>query len=78
MEDLFRLDETFWQVGENINHIQLMCREQMDEKRRIKKFKRELVLWMLKTTKIKGGKLHYLGKVLLKYKKCLITTQWSY
>ncbi len=27
MEDLFRLDEIFWQVGENTNHIQLMRKE---------------------------------------------------
>ncbi len=43
-------------TGENINHIQLLCKEQKDEKRKITKFKRELVLWMLIITKIKGGK----------------------
>jgi hypothetical protein len=27
MEDLFRLDETCWQAGKNINHIQLLHKE---------------------------------------------------
>jgi hypothetical protein len=39
MEDLFRLDETRWQVEENINHIQLLHKKQRDEKGKIKKFK---------------------------------------
>jgi hypothetical protein len=30
MEDLFRLDETRWQARENINHIQLLRKEQRD------------------------------------------------
>ncbi len=57
MEDLFRLDETCWQVGKNINHIQLLHKEQRGEKGKIKNFKEEeFILWMLKTTRIKGGK----------------------
>jgi len=39
MEDLFRLDETCWQVEENINHIQLLHKEQRDEKGKIKSSK---------------------------------------
>ncbi len=54
VEDLFGLDETFWHVGENINHIQLLHKEQTDDQGKIKKFKGELVLWMLKTTKNEG------------------------
>jgi hypothetical protein len=57
MEDLFRLDKTHWQAKENINHIQLLHKEQRDEKGKIKSFKEgKLVLWMFKATKIKGGK----------------------
>ncbi len=26
MQDLIRLDETHWQAGKNINHIQLLCK----------------------------------------------------
>jgi hypothetical protein len=37
----------------------------------------ELVLWMLKATKIREVNVHYLERVLLKYKKSLITTLWS-
>jgi hypothetical protein len=39
MEDLFKLDETHWQANENITHIQLLCKEQRDEKRKMKSFK---------------------------------------
>ncbi len=57
MENLFRLDEIWWQVGENINHIQLLHKEQSDEKGKIIFFKEGgLVLWMPKSTKINGGK----------------------
>jgi hypothetical protein len=57
MEDLFRLDETHWQTKGNINHIQLLHKEQRDEKGKMKSFlEGELVLWMPKSTKIKGGK----------------------
>ncbi len=28
MEDLFELDETCWQAQKNINHIQLLCKEE--------------------------------------------------
>jgi len=28
MEDLFELDETCWQARKNINHIQLLCKEE--------------------------------------------------
>lgn len=58
MEDLFRLDKTRWQTGENIDHIQLFRKKQRDEKRRMKSFKEgKLILWMPKITKIKGGKI---------------------
>ncbi len=57
MEDLFRLDETRQQAGENIDHIQLLRKEKKDEKGRMKSYKeRELIFWMPKVTKIKGGK----------------------
>jgi hypothetical protein len=57
MEDLFRLDEICWQTKDNSNHIQLLRKELRDEKRKMKRFKEgELVLWMFKATKIKGGK----------------------
>ncbi len=38
MEDLFKLDKIRWQAGENINHIQLLRKENRDEKGKIKKF----------------------------------------
>jgi hypothetical protein len=42
---------------EKKNHIQLLHEEQKDENGKIKSFKEgKLVLWMLKATKIKGGK----------------------
>ncbi len=57
MEHLFKLGETCWQAGENINHIQLLRKKQRDEKGKIKSFKEgKLVLWMQKVLKIKGGK----------------------
>ncbi len=78
MEHLFRLDETCWQVKENINHIQLLSKTQKDEKGKIKSFKEgELVLWMPKDTKIKGGKFTLPWKGPFKIRKCLITTLWS-
>jgi hypothetical protein len=41
MEDLFRLDKTCWQVGKNINHIQLLCKKHKDEKGKMKKVLRK-------------------------------------
>jgi hypothetical protein len=39
-------------------HIQLLCKEQRDGKRKMKSFKEgELILWMPKPTKIKGNNL---------------------
>jgi hypothetical protein len=38
MEILFILDEIHWQVGENINHIHMLGKEQRDAKGKIKKF----------------------------------------
>jgi hypothetical protein len=70
MEDLFILDEICSQVEKNINHIQLLCNEQRDEKGMIKKFKEgKLILWLPKATKIKGGKFTLLGKGLFKIQK---------
>jgi hypothetical protein len=64
------LDETCWQAGENINHIQLLCKEQRDEKGRMKSFKEgKLVLWMPKATKIKGGKFTLPWKGPIKIQK---------
>jgi len=78
MEDLFKLDETHWQARKIIDHIQLLRKEQRDEKGRMTSFKEgELILWMPKVTKLREVNLHYLGKVLLKYKRCLITTLWN-
>jgi hypothetical protein len=55
-EDLFRLNEIRKQAKENINHIQLLCKEQRDEKGKIFFFKEgELILWLPKATKTKGG-----------------------
>jgi hypothetical protein len=39
MKDLFRLDETCWQAEKNINHIQLLRKEQKDDKGKIKSSK---------------------------------------
>jgi hypothetical protein len=39
MEDLFRLDGIHWQAEKNINHIQLLRKEQKDEKGRMKSLK---------------------------------------
>jgi hypothetical protein len=61
------LDGTCWQARENINHIQLLHKEQKDEKGKMKSFKEgKLVLWMLKTTKKRLVNLHYLGRAFLK------------
>jgi len=51
---------------EKINHIQLLCKEQRDEKWEDKKFKGEFVRRMLKITKIKGGKFMLPWKGLFK------------
>jgi hypothetical protein len=57
MEDLIRLDEECWCVGENINHIQLLQKENWDEKRKLKNiYDGDLILWLPKSTKIKGRK----------------------
>jgi hypothetical protein len=57
MEDLIRLDEEHWRVGENINHIKLLRKEDWDEKRKLKNIcEGDLVLWMPKSTKITRGK----------------------
>ncbi len=57
MEDFWRFDENRWQAGKNINHVQLLHKEQQDDKRKIESFENgELVLWMPKATKIKRGK----------------------
>jgi hypothetical protein len=42
MEDLFSLNETCWKAKENINHIQLLHKEQKDEKRKIKVLRKEI------------------------------------
>jgi hypothetical protein len=55
MEELVKLDENNWHARENTNHIQLLQKYQQDDKSKMKHFNEgELVLWMLKTTKIKG------------------------
>jgi hypothetical protein len=57
MEDLVQLDEKCWCVYENINHIHLLRKENWDDTGKFKSIcEGDLVLWMLKTTKIKGGK----------------------
>jgi hypothetical protein len=54
MEHLIRLDEEHWCVGENINHIQLLQKENWNEKGKLKNIcEGDLVLWMPKSTKIK-------------------------
>ncbi len=42
MEDFIRLDEKHWCVGENINHIQLLRKENWDEKGNSKTFVRAI------------------------------------
>jgi hypothetical protein len=65
MEDLVQLDEERWCAGENINHIQLLRKENLDAKRKLINIcEGDLTLWVPKTTKIKGGK--YLGRVPIK------------
>jgi hypothetical protein len=55
-----------------------LYKEQRDEKGKIKSFKEgELVLWMPKARKIKGGKFTLPLKGPFKIQKCLITTLWS-
>jgi len=57
MEDFIQLDEEHWCVGENINHIQLLWKENWDEKGELQNIcEGDFVLWMPKSTKIKGGK----------------------
>jgi hypothetical protein len=57
MEDFIWLDEERWCVGENINHIQLLRKKTWDEKEKLKNIcEGDLVLWMPKSIKIKGGK----------------------
>jgi hypothetical protein len=57
MEDPIQLDEKHWRVGDNINHIQLLQKENWDEKGKFKNIcEGDLILWMPKSTKIKGGK----------------------
>ncbi len=56
-EDLIRLHEEHWHASENINHIQLLRKENWDEKRKFKNiYEDDLVLWMPKSTNFKGGK----------------------
>ncbi len=57
MEDWIQLDEECWCVSENINHMQFPRKENWDRKGKIKSFDEgDLMLWMPKTTKTKGGK----------------------
>jgi hypothetical protein len=57
MENLAQLDEECWCVDENINYIQLLRKENWHDKGKLKSIcEGDLVLWMPKTTKIKGGK----------------------
>jgi hypothetical protein len=54
MEDLIQLDEECWRVGENINHIHLLRKENWDEKGKLKNiYESDLVLLMPKSIKIK-------------------------
>jgi hypothetical protein len=51
------LDKERWHVGENINHIQLLQKENWNEKRKFKNIcDGDLILWMPKSIKIKEGK----------------------
>jgi hypothetical protein len=57
MENLVKLGEERWHANENINHIQLFGKENWDEKRTLKSIcEGDLVLWMPKAARIKGGK----------------------
>jgi hypothetical protein len=50
-----------------MNHIQLLQKYQQDDEGKMKTFEEgELVLWMLKATKLKGGKFKLLWKGLYK------------
>jgi hypothetical protein len=71
MEDLIKLDEDEWQAKENTNHIQLLHKDQWDDKYKMKSFQEgELVLWMPKATKIKVVNLDCHGRDHLNYIKC--------
>jgi hypothetical protein len=62
MEELIKLDENPWHAIENMNHIQLLQKYQNNNKDGMKSFNEgELVLWMPKAMKIKGGKLPWKG-----------------
>jgi len=75
MEELVKLHENCWHARENMNHIKLLRKFQQDDKGKMKSFKEgELVLWMPKAMKIKGGKFRLLWKVLIKCKKFSIIT----
>jgi len=69
------LDEKHWYASDNINHIQLIPKENWDEKGKLKNIcEGDLVLWMPKSTKIKGGKFKLPWKGPYKICKLLIIT----
>jgi hypothetical protein len=70
MGNLIKLDEDHWQVKETINHIQQLQKEQHDNEGKMKSFNgRDLVLWMPKAMKIKGGKFRLPWKGPFKVQK---------
>ncbi len=70
MEELVKLHENCWHARENMNHIKLLRKYQQDDKGKMKSFKEgELVLWMPKAMKIKGGKFRLLWKGPYKMQK---------
>jgi len=77
MEDLIQLDEESWCVGENINHMQFLRKENWDGKGKIESFDEgDLVLWMPKTIEIKGGKFRLLWKGQYKVHKTFNNNIW--
>ncbi len=70
MGNLIKLDEDHWQVKETINHIQQLQKYQHDNEGKMKSFNgRDLVLWMPKAMKIKGGKFRLPWKGPFKVQK---------
>jgi hypothetical protein len=77
MEDLIQLDEERWCVGENINHMQFLKKENWFGKGKIKSFDEgDLVYGCPKLLKQNRVNLDYHGRVHTKYIIFLIITLW--
>jgi hypothetical protein len=66
MENLVQLDEERWQASENINHMQLLKKENWDDKRKLKSIcEGDLICGCLKQLESREVNLSYLGRVLI-------------